>query len=148
MRTYRRRGRRLARRAGASGAGPTPAPDVAVAGADLVLVGFFSARRKDFAALMDAAAGELTAGGGRVVGRVVQRRGVSSGGVRKMALPYSSRTVFGNGKVREAAELCERTRADAVVFLTPLTERQCRVLSEIFGCPVIPLVDVLPAPAP
>jgi 50S ribosomal subunit-associated GTPase HflX len=112
-----------------------------------VLVGFFSARRKDFAALMDAAADELAAHGGQIVGRVVQRRGVSKGGVRRMESPYSSRTVLSSGKVREAADLCERTAADAVVFLTPLTAHQRRVLTEAFGRPVANLADALPAPS-
>ncbi|MEU9864837.1 hypothetical protein AB0D99_28565 [Streptomyces sp. NPDC047971] len=119
-----------------------------VAGRGVVLVGFFSARRKDFGALMEAAAGEVAARGGRVVGEVVQRRGVSRGGARLMGSPYSSRTVLGSGKVCEAVELCGRTGADAVVFVTPLTDRQCVVPAEVFRRPVTRLADVLHAPAP
>ncbi len=114
----------------------------AVAGSDIVIVGYFSGRQKDFAALMDAAAEELTRRGARVVGRIVQRRGVSAGGARKMALPYSSRTLLSHGKVREVVVLCEQTSADAVVFLAPLTGRQRRVLSGILGRPAASLADV------
>ncbi|WP_330461185.1 hypothetical protein OIB37_32550 [Streptomyces sp. NBC_00820] len=106
-----------------------------------MIVGYFSGKQKDFAALMDAAAREMTRRGARVVGRIVQRRGVSDGGAGKMALPYSSRTLLSHGKAREAAALCVRTDADAAVFLAPLTERQRRVLTGMFGCPAVSLVD-------
>ncbi|MER6186161.1 hypothetical protein [Streptomyces sp. NPDC001652] len=118
---------------------------MAVEGADVVIVGYFSGKQKDFATLMDAAAQEMTTRGARVVGRVVQRRGVSDGGAKKMALPYSSRTLLSYGKVREAALLCERTSADAAVFLASLTERQCHVLTGMLGCPAVSLADALAA---
>ncbi len=120
-------------------------PALAVEGADVVIVGCFSGKQKDFAALMDTAAQEMTRRGARVVGRIVQRRGVSGGGAEKMALPYSSRTLLSYGKVREAAALCEQTNADAAVFLASLTKRQRRVLTEILGCPAVSLVDALTA---
>lgn len=109
----------------------------------MVIVGYFSGRQKDFAALMDTAAQELAARGARVVGRIVQRRGVSDGGAKKMALPYSSRTLLTYGKVGEAALLIERTSADAAVFVTPLTQRQRRVLTGLLGCPAVSLTDAL-----
>lgn len=108
-----------------------------------MIVGYFSGKRKDFAALMDTAAQQVAQHGARVVGRIVQRRGVSDGGAQQMALPYSSRTLLSYGKVREAAALCEQTNADAAVFLTSLTERQRRVLTGILGCPAVSLTDVL-----
>ncbi|TPQ21658.1 hypothetical protein FGD71_014045 [Streptomyces sporangiiformans] len=92
---------------------------------------------------MDAAVREMTAHGAQVVGRIVQRRGVSDGGARKMALPYSSSTLLSYGKVREAAALCQRTGADAAVFLAPLTERQRRVLTRMLGCPAVSLADIV-----
>jgi len=110
-----------------------------------VIVGYFSAKQKDFAVRMDAAAADLTARGARVVGRVVQRRGVSDGGVRRMTLPYSSRTLLSSGKTREVAALREESGADAVIFLNALTEHQRRVLTEAFGCPAVSLAK---APAP
>lgn len=116
-------------------------------------MGYFSARQKDFAVRMDAAAAGLSAHGARVVGRVVQRRGVSDGGARKMTLPYSSRTLLSSGKTREVAALCEDSGADAVIFLNALTEHQRRVLTEAFGCPAVSLAEapapaIAPAPAP
>ncbi|MEV7401411.1 hypothetical protein AB0N93_13575 [Streptomyces sp. NPDC091267] len=125
---------------------PYEGPALVVAGADVVVVGYFSARQKDFASLMDVAVADVTALGARVVGRIVQRRGVSGGGVRKMGLPYSSRTLMSYGKVRETAEVCARARADVAVFLTVpsvLTERQRKVLTELLGCPVVSLGEVL-----
>lgn len=116
---------------------------VAVAGARVVVVGYFSAKEKKHVALMDAADAELTACGARVVGRIVQRRGVSSGGVRKMPLPYSSRTLLSSGKIREVAETCEESDADVVVFVAALTEHQQRVLTGLLGRPVMRLVEAL-----
>lgn len=123
------------------------APAFVLAGADVVVVGYFSAREREFAALMDAGAGAVAAAGGRVVGRIVRRRGVSGGGAAKMGLPYSSRTLLSYGKVREVAELCERTGADAAVFLTALTARQRRALMKILGCPVVSSQDAEDAKA-
>jgi 50S ribosomal subunit-associated GTPase HflX len=113
--------------------------------ADVVLVGYFSGKQKDFAALLDTAAQQATKHGVRVVGRIVQRRGVSDGGAGKMALPYSSRTLLSYGKVREVAALCEQTNADAALFLSTLTERQRRVLTRMLGCPAVSLSDATPA---
>ncbi|MGW3666495.1 HflX-like GTP-binding protein [Streptomyces sp. NPDC005141] len=106
-----------------------------------MLVGYFSAKERNFVDIMDAAAAELTARGARIVGRTVQRRGVSGGGVKKMALPYSSRTLLSSGKVREVAAACAGTDADAVVFVASLTERQRRVLTEILGRPAVSLFE-------
>ncbi|QNS08474.1 hypothetical protein IAG42_01805 [Streptomyces xanthii] len=103
----------------------------------MILVGHFSARHKDHTARMDAAEAELTAAGARVVGRIVQRRGVSAGGAAKMDQPHSARTVLSSGKAQEAAALCARTGADAAVFVTPVTDRQRALLAELFGCPVL-----------
>ncbi|MFD4555566.1 hypothetical protein ACFWP5_14800 [Streptomyces sp. NPDC058469] len=112
-----------------------------------MIVGYFSGKQKDFATLMDAAARELRERGARVVGRIVQRRGVSDGGAKKMALPYSSRTLLTYGKVREVATLCERTHADAAVFVGCLTQRQRRVLTGMLGCPAVSLADALTSEA-
>ncbi|MEU0642848.1 hypothetical protein [Streptomyces umbrinus] len=154
MHQHRRRDRRPSARRRPRPAGTSaspPRPDLA--GADVLLVGYFSARQKDFAVRMDAAAAGLSAHGARVVARVVQRRGVSDGGARKMTLPYSSRTLLSSGKTREVAALREETGAAAVIFLNALTEHQRRVLTEAFGCPAVSLAEapapaIAPAPAP
>ncbi|MZD04504.1 hypothetical protein GTW43_05330 [Streptomyces sp. SID5785] len=111
----------------------------------MVLVGHFSARDKDHTARMDAAAHTAAAAGARVVGRIVQRRGVSAGGAARMGLPHSTRTVLSPGKAREAADLCARTGADAAVFVTPVTDRQRALLADLFGCPVLGPLTAPPA---
>ncbi|MEU3693637.1 hypothetical protein [Streptomyces narbonensis] len=121
---------------------------MAVAGARVVLVGYFSAKEKRHAALMDAAEAQLTSRGARVVGRIVQRRGVSAGGVGKTVLPYSSRTLLSSGKVRELAEVCEEADADVVlvvVVTTTLTGHQQSVLTGMLGHPVVRLAEALSA---
>ncbi len=110
-----------------------------------MLVGYFSAKEKDFAELMASATEELAARGARVVEQFVQRRGVSDGGVKKMTRPYSSRTLVTYGKVREIADACERTDADVVIFVAPLTERQRRVLTVKLGRRAVSFSDVLAA---
>ncbi|MFB6841731.1 hypothetical protein [Streptomyces sp. NPDC056361] len=137
--------RRPARRAARSPHLPDATATVAVTGADVVLVGYFSAKQKDFHALMDAAAAALAARGVRVVGRIVQRRGASRGGARNMARPLSRKTVLGQGKIREAAAACAATDADAVVFLWSLTERQRQTLTLLLGRPAVTLADALVA---
>ncbi|RPE29182.1 N-acetylmuramic acid 6-phosphate etherase [Kitasatospora cineracea] len=109
----------------------------------MVLVGHFSAKQRDFEALMDAAAAALTARGARVVARAVQRRGVSAGGARKMGLPHSERTLLSGGKAREVARLCERTAAAAAVFVPDLTARQRHALTALLGRPALGLPEAL-----
>jgi GTP-binding GTPase N-terminal len=104
---------------------------------DVVLIGYFSTKEKEYAALMDGFARLIEARGARVVGRFVQRRGVSHGGVDKMNLPLSSRTLFGAGKVREIADAREAANAGAVISFNALTDHQRGVLEQIFGCPII-----------
>ncbi|WCD94195.1 hypothetical protein PGH47_00375 [Streptomyces sp. HUAS 31] len=114
-------------------------------GADVVLVGYFSAKQKDFEAVITSAAAELAARGVRVVAQIVQRRGVSDGGVQKMGLPHSSRTPPTYGKVRDVAQVCDQANADAVFFVASLTERQQRTLTEMFGRPAVSLSDIFAA---
>lgn len=111
-------------------------------GVDVVLVGYFSAKQKDFETLMASAVTELAAHGARVVAQIVQRRGVSDGGARKMDLPYSSRTLLTYGKVREVALACDQASADAVIFVASLTERQQRTLTDMLGRPAVSLSDI------
>ncbi|MEU9397487.1 hypothetical protein AB0D86_46865 [Streptomyces sp. NPDC048324] len=144
MHQSRRRDRRVARRVRPSRARRQSSQPTA-AGADVVLVGYFSAKQKDFETLMASAAAELTARGARVGVQIVQRRGVSDGGVQKMGLPYSSRTLLSYGKVREVAEACDQASVDAVVFVASLTERQQRVLTAMLGRPAVSLSDFLTA---
>ncbi len=91
------------------------------------------------------AATELAAHSARVVAQIVQRRGVSDGGVRKMSLPCSSRTLLSRGKVREVAQACDQANADAVIFVASLTEHQRRTLTDMLGRPAVSLSDILAA---
>ncbi|MFJ4537368.1 hypothetical protein ACIP39_15570 [Streptomyces tibetensis] len=144
MHQPRRRDRRLARRVSSEPA-RRQAFRIPAVGADVVLVGYFSAKQKDFETLMASAATELAAQGARVVAQIVQRRGVSDGGVQKMGLPYSSRTLLSYGKVREVAHACDQAGADAVIFTAPLTGRQQRTLAAMLGRPAVRLSDILAA---
>ncbi|MEU4064696.1 hypothetical protein AB0F25_20145 [Streptomyces wedmorensis] len=144
MHQLRRRDRRLARRVPSEPA-QRRAFRLTAVGADVVLVGYFSAKQKDFETLMASASRELSARGARVVVQIVQRRGVSAGGVQKMDLPYSSRTLLSYGKVREVAQVCDQANADAVIFVASLTERQQRTLTGMLGRPAVSLSDILAA---
>jgi 50S ribosomal subunit-associated GTPase HflX len=114
-----------------------------VAGADVMLVGLFSAKDKEFDAKLDLLAASVETLGGRVVGRRVQRRGVSRGGARRMASPFSRRTLLSSGKVREVADACRSAEVAVAVFLNPLTEHQRNVLSDMFDCPVVSSDDLI-----
>ncbi|MFJ4467633.1 hypothetical protein ACIP2X_09175 [Streptomyces sp. NPDC089424] len=144
MHQPRRRDRRLARRVPPEAA-RHQASRLTADGADVVLVGYFSAKQKNFETLMASAATELAAHGARVVVQIVQRRGVSDGEVQKMGLPYSSRTLLSYGKVREVAQACDQAHADAVIFAASLTERQKRALTALLGRPGASLSDILAA---
>ncbi|MFF2554623.1 hypothetical protein ACFVUS_26720 [Nocardia sp. NPDC058058] len=136
-----RDGGRNRRRAGP--AGGIVDPQQVIAGADVIVAGLFSAKRKDHLAVMAEVATQVARLGGHVVETFIQRRGVSGGkkgnapgGVPAMSEPYSSRTLMSTGKVREIAEACTRANAAAVVFSNELSARQRAVLATICGCQV------------
>ena len=106
-------------------------------GADVLIAGLFSAKQKDYEAVLDATAVLVTAAGARVVGRVAQRRGVSDGGVALMGRPLSRQTLLRGGKVREIAQRCQDAQIDAVVLVNAITEHQRLTLEERFGCAVL-----------
>jgi 50S ribosomal subunit-associated GTPase HflX len=108
-----------------------------LAGTDILIAGLFSARQKDYEAVLEATAALATARGARVVGRIVQRRGVSDGGVAVMGRPFSRQALFGAGKVREIAQRCQDDRIGAVVLVNAITDHQRLILEERFGCPVL-----------
>jgi 50S ribosomal subunit-associated GTPase HflX len=109
-------------------------------GADVVLVGLFSAREKQYEARLDELAALAQARGSRVVGRYVQRRGASDrwnerpGGADRMSRPFSRRTLLTSGKIREIAEACRKSDIDAAVFVNTLTHTQRTVLADMLGC--------------
>ena len=108
-----------------------------LAGAEVVLVGLFSAKDRESENKLDLLASLVEAHGGQVVGRHVQRRGVSSGGADKMGDPFSRRTLLSPGRAREVADACRQRGAGVVVFANPLTDHQRAVLTDMFGCPVL-----------
>ena len=109
-------------------------------GADVVLVGLFSANEKQYDVRLDELAALAEACGSRVVGRYVQRRGASDrwkqrrGGAARMSRPFSRRTLLTHGKVREIAEACREAEVDAAIFVNTLTHLQRDVLADILGC--------------
>ena len=129
------RGRRHPqRRPHANEQAPLP---TAVQGADVLLVGYFSAKDDQYEAAMAALAARLVATGAQVIRQFVQRRGVSRGGARRMGLPLSRRTLISAGKVAEIAQVRQETGASAVIFLNPLTDHQRAALEAGFGCRVL-----------
>lgn len=113
-----------------------------LAGADVALVGLFSAKDKEFGSKLDLLATLVEAHGGRVVSRHVQRRGVSHGGADKMTTLFSRRTLLSSGKAREVADACRASEVGVVVFANPLTEHQRAVLNGMFDCLVISSEDL------
>ena len=105
----------------------------------VVLVGLFSARVPNPGAELLSLANLLEAAGAQVVGRLLQRRGVSRakgpGGAKRMEAPLAA-TVIGAGKARELATLCGETGADLVVSWNELTERQRQELEKATGVQV------------
>ncbi|MBL7497647.1 hypothetical protein I6A84_05280 [Frankia sp. CNm7] len=112
----------------------------------VVLVGLFSAKDRDYQARLDVLDARVTALGGHVLGRFVQRRGVSDGGVRLMTAPLSRRFLIGPGKLEEIATTCSSRNIDAVIFINDLSAYQRRWLSTRLGRPVLTQTDLdLPA---
>ncbi len=109
-------------------------------GADVVVVGLFSAKDKQYEVRLAELVALVEARGGRVVGRYVQRRGASDrwnerpGGVARMSQPFSRRTLLTHSKVREIAEACRKSDVDAAVFVNILTPVQRTVLAGMLGC--------------
>ena len=109
-------------------------------GADVVLVGLFSAQEKQYDVRLDELAALVEARGSRVVGRYVQRWGASDrwkerpGGAARMSRPFSRRTLLTAGKVREIAAACRDADIDAAIFVNALTDVQRTVLGDLLGC--------------
>lgn len=117
-----------------------------LAGADVLLVGLFSAKDREFGRKLDDLAAVVKANGGRVVGRHVQRRGVSHGGAAVMNTPFSRRTLISPGKAREVAQACRASGVAFVLFVNPLTEHQRVTLADMCGCTVISGADLAADP--
>jgi hypothetical protein len=113
-----------------------------IVGRTVVLVGLFSAKDRDYRDRLDALQARVTALGGAVLDRFVQRRGVSYGGVRLMSAPLSRRFLIGSGKLEEIATTCSNRNVDAVVFVNDLSGYQRRWLTTRLGRPVLTQADL------
>ncbi len=106
----------------------------------VIVVGLFSAKDADAPAVMDAIAAQLARDGHVVVGRVVQRRGVSRapgpGGARRMGAAMDPATYIGRGKADELARLRAETGAELVVMHGTPSASQLDRLRTIVGCDV------------
>ncbi|CAM3218643.1 hypothetical protein [Stackebrandtia soli] len=111
-------------------------PRATLDGARAVLAGLFPAKPADHDLHMDRLAERARRLGATIVGRVVQRRGVSHGGVHLMGAPLSRTTILGRGKAVELARLVCETAATVVIMANPLTERQREALQDLTGCAV------------
>lgn len=112
-----------------------------IRGKRIILVALVSAREKEPDSALHAPEQAVSTAGGQVVGRLIQRRGVSRdrrpGGAERMDRPMSAATLIGKGKADELAELCRDTSADLVVFENPLSGTQQGNLAELCAVPVI-----------
>lgn len=117
-------------------------------GADVVLIGLFSAKDKHYDVRLNELAALAEARGSHVVGRYVQRRGASDrwrerpGGAARMSQPFSRRTLLTYGKLREIAEACREADIGAAIFANTLTDLQRTVLTTTLGCPVFSAADL------
>lgn len=111
-----------------------------VAHKKLIVVGLFSARFDNPTGELTALTTRLEAAGAQIVGRVMQRRGVSRakrpGGSKQLDLPMGP-ALISDGKARELATLCRETGVDLVVTLNVLTEGQRKKLAKITGVDVV-----------
>ncbi|MDB5083670.1 MAG: GTPase HflX [Bacilli bacterium] len=76
--------------------------------------------------------GLVETAGGEVVSEVIQNRDL-----------VNPSTVFGSGKIKELAAVCEELSADMVVFQGELTPAQVRTLDRILPCRVIDRTQVI-----
>lgn len=114
---------------------PLKTPDIR--GKTCIVVALVSAKDKAALEQIGEIEAELGCSGAKLGGRIVQRRGVSRGGVAKLNRPLSPATVISAGKVQELASLVRESGADFVVFLNELTASQVERVEEITGCRVL-----------
>ena len=117
-------------------------PDtVSVKGARCILAGLVSAKSDNVSEFEEKLINQLAQNEGILVGKVIQRRGVSRsnkpGGVGRMDAPLDPATYIGKGKAIELAKLVETESANLIVFINPLSSSQILRLEEITQCSVI-----------
>ena len=87
----------------------------------------------------------LVGRGDVVVGRLLQRRGVSrsktQGGSKRTDMPLTQRTLFGPGKTQELADLAELAEASHLLIFNSISTGQRRALAELTGAEVYSFSD-------
>jgi 50S ribosomal subunit-associated GTPase HflX len=120
-----------------------------LAGGRAIIAALVSYKATDTEERIRALTSVVEAQGVEVVGRFVQRRGVSRApspsGAKCLDAPMSSATFIGSGKAKELAALAKECSVTVVYFLNDLSATQVKRLSSLTGCKVIscPNVDQL-----
>jgi len=112
-----------------------------IKGKRCLLVGLFSMKEDGIDTKINDVTALVEEKGALVVGRLIQRRGVSRskkpGGSKNMNMPMSAATFIGQGKAKELEALVISENAEIVVFLNILSGTQKRNLSEQTGCKIL-----------
>lgn len=86
--------------------------------------------------------------GDEVVGKLLQRRGVSrskiQGGSKRMDMPLTQRTLFGPGKTQELAALAQFAEASHLLIFNSITDGQRLALAGLTGTEVYSFTDDSP----
>ncbi len=104
---------------------------ITLKGKRVIIAGLFSVKEADPESLLYTLSSHVEAMGATVIGTVIQRRGVSRGGVHRLESPMSAVTLFGRGKAQELAAFSKKENADLILFWNELGERQVRNLEKL-----------------
>lgn len=107
----------------------------------IILAGLFSAKIEHPEKCFNAIEIEINNQGGKVVGKIIQRKGISrsksAGGSKRLNDPMHPATFMGKGKIHELRELYVKTEADFIIFLNKLSISQIRRLESMINCIII-----------
>lgn len=112
-----------------------------VKGKKCILAGLVSMKVESIEKNISEATEIIEKNGSKVVGSIIQRRGVSRskkpGGSKKMDAPMNAATFIGQGKADELKELVNTQGAEVIVFLNKISGTQKRNLSDLTHCNII-----------
>lgn len=97
----------------------------------MIVAGLFSAKEAEPQSLLRILSDQVEIEGGKVIGTVLQRKGVSHGGARHMGTAISPATHLGTGKAKELAALSKKEGADLILFWNELSGTQTRNLEKL-----------------
>jgi hypothetical protein len=110
--------------------------NVSVTGCRVFVCALLSARVKNPRSILDAVVIQLEREGAFIVGRMLQRRGVSRsrlpGGAAKMDKPLTQRGLFSRGKLKEWAAMTKSSRAEILIIHNAITNGQWPMASVTF----------------